>query len=104
MLAGLICRNAILIMESTWELELQGRTTAEAAIEACCLHLRPILITSIAFVIGVVPLVVSTGTDTGMCHAIDVAVSTGMLGMTLFDLSLTPMFYVLLRTLVVCHG
>jgi len=103
-LVGLACKNAILIVEFARELELQGRTIVEAAIEACRLRLRPILMTSIAFIMGVVPLVVSTGAGAEMRHAMGVAVFAGMLGVTLFGLFLTPVFYVLLRTLAARRG
>ncbi|ANJ74781.1 efflux RND transporter permease subunit [Ralstonia insidiosa] len=103
-LVGLACKNAILIVEFARELELQGRSIVEAAIEACRLRLRPILMTSIAFIMGVVPLVVSTGAGAEMRHAMGVAVFAGMLGVTLFGLFLTPVFYVLLRTLATRRG
>lgn len=98
-LVGLACKNAILIVEFARELELQGRSIVQAAIEACRLRLRPILMTSIAFIMGVVPLVMSTGAGAEMRHAMGVAVFAGMLGVTLFGLFLTPVFYVVLRTL-----
>src|SRR5690606_23272881 len=79
------------------ELEHQGRTIVEAAIEASRLRLRPILMTSFAFIMGVVPLVLSHGAGAEMRHAIGVAVFSGMLGVTLFGIFLTPVFYVLLR-------
>jgi len=72
----------------------------QAAIEASRLRLRPILMTSIAFIMGVVPLVTSTGAGAEMRHAMGVAVFAGMIGVTLFGLMLTPVFYVLLRTMV----
>jgi len=72
---------------------------AAAAIEACRLRLRPILMTSIAFIAGVFPLVISSGAGAEMRHAMGVAVFFGMLGVTFFGLFLTPVFYVLLRTL-----
>jgi len=96
-LVGLASKNAILIVEFARELELQGRSVVEAAIEASRLRLRPILMTSIAFIMGVVPLVTSTGAGAEMRHAMGVAVFFGMLGVTLFGLFLTPVFYVLLR-------
>ncbi|MDX3905489.1 MAG: multidrug efflux RND transporter permease subunit [Pigmentiphaga sp.] len=96
-LVGLASKNAILIVEFARELELQGRTPVQAAIEASRLRLRPILMTSIAFIMGVVPLVTSTGAGSEMRHAMGVAVFFGMLGVTLFGLFLTPVFYVLLR-------
>ena len=98
-LAGLACKNAILIVEFARELEHQGRTIIEAAIEASRLRLRPILMTSFAFIMGVTPLVFSHGAGAEMRHAIGVAVFSGMLGVTFFGLVLTPVFYVLLRML-----
>jgi multidrug efflux pump len=96
-LAGLACKNAILIVEFAHEIEQHGKTTVAAAIEAARLRLRPILMTSFAFIMGVVPLVVSTGAGAEMRHAMGVAVFSGMLGVTFFGLFLTPVFYVLLR-------
>lgn len=98
-LVGLASKNAILIVEFARELEDHGRSVFEAALEACRLRLRPILMTSIAFIMGVVPLVFSTGAGAEMRHAMGVAVFAGMLGVTFFGLFLTPLFYVLLRTL-----
>jgi multidrug efflux pump len=109
-LVGLSAKNAILIVEFARELEMQGRSIMEAAIEASRLRLRPILMTSIAFIMGVVPLVTSSGAGSEMRHAMGIAVFFGMLGVTLFGLMLTPVFYVLLRklaggeTLVDKHG
>jgi multidrug efflux pump len=98
-LVGLASKNAILIVEFARELEDHGRTVVQAALEACRLRLRPILMTSIAFIMGVIPLVFSSGAGAEMRHAMGVAVFSGMLGVTLFGLFLTPVFYVLLRTL-----
>jgi multidrug efflux pump len=98
-LVGLASKNAILIVEFARELEDHGRSVFEAALEASRLRLRPILMTSIAFIMGVVPLVFSTGAGAEMRHAMGVAVFAGMLGVTFFGLFLTPVFYVLLRTL-----
>jgi multidrug efflux pump len=98
-LVGLASKNAILIVEFARELEMQGRTAVQAAIEASRLRLRPILMTSIAFIMGVVPLVISSGAGSEMRHAMGIAVFFGMLGVTLFGLFLTPVFYVLLRSL-----
>ncbi|SAL14447.1 efflux RND transporter permease subunit [Caballeronia telluris] len=98
-LVGLSAKNAILIVEFARELEMQGRSIVQAAIEASRLRLRPILMTSIAFIMGVVPLVLSTGAGSEMRHAMGIAVFFGMLGVTLFGLMLTPVFYVLLRKL-----
>jgi multidrug efflux pump len=97
-LAGLACKNAILIVEFAREMETRGRSTVEAAIEAARLRLRPILMTSFAFIMGVVPLVLSSGAGAEMRHAMGIAVFFGMLGVTFFGLFLTPVFYVLLRT------
>ncbi|QBC32080.1 efflux RND transporter permease subunit [Pandoraea sp. XY-2] len=98
-LVGLSAKNAILIVEFARELEMQGRSPVAAAIEASRLRLRPILMTSIAFIMGVVPLVTSTGAGSEMRHAMGVAVFFGMIGVTGFGLMMTPVFYVLLRTL-----
>jgi multidrug efflux pump len=97
-LVGLASKNAILIVEFARELEEHGRSVVQAALEACRLRLRPILMTSIAFIMGVVPLVFSSGAGAEMRHAMGVAVFGGMLGVTFFGLFLTPVFYVLLRT------
>lgn len=96
-LVGLSAKNAILIVEFARELEMQGRSITEAAIEASRLRLRPILMTSMAFIMGVIPMVVATGPGSEMRHAIGVSVFFGMLGVTFFALLLTPLFYVLLR-------
>ncbi|MFT0861131.1 efflux RND transporter permease subunit [Ancylobacter sp. G4_0304] len=98
-LVGLSAKNAILIVEFARELEFQGRTPVEAAIEASRLRLRPILMTSFAFIMGVLPLVLSTGAGAEMRQAMGIAVFSGMIGVTFFGLFLTPVFYVLLRLL-----
>jgi multidrug efflux pump len=98
-LIGLACKNAILIVEFARELEIHGKSTFDAAIEAAHLRLRPILMTSLAFIMGVTPLVLSSGAGAEMRHAMGVAVFSGMLGVTLFGLFLTPVFYVLVRAL-----
>jgi multidrug efflux pump len=98
-LIGLACKNAILIVEFARELEIQGMKTFDAAIEAARLRLRPILMTSLAFIMGVTPLVLSSGAGAEMRHAMGVAVFSGMLGVTVFGLFLTPVFYVLIRAL-----
>jgi multidrug efflux pump len=98
-LVGLACKNAILIVEFARELELEGKETVEAAIEAARLRLRPILMTSFAFIMGVVPLVISEGAGAEMRHAMGLAVFSGMIGVTFFGLFLTPVFYVVLRKL-----
>ncbi len=98
-LVGLSAKNAILIVEFARELEFAGRTPWDAALEASRLRLRPILMTSLAFIMGVVPLVMSTGAGAEMRHAMGVAVFSGMIGVTAFGILLTPAFYVLLRGL-----
>ncbi|WP_295638751.1 efflux RND transporter permease subunit [uncultured Methylibium sp.] len=98
-LVGLSAKNAILIVEFARELEFAGRTPVQAAIEASRLRLRPILMTSLAFVMGVLPLVLSSGAGSEMRQAMGVAVFAGMIGVTAFGLFLTPVFYVLLRRL-----
>jgi len=96
-LMGLACKNAILIVEFAHDLERQGRSIVDAAIEACRLRLRPILMTSFAFVAGVTPLVFATGAGAEVRHTMGVTVFCGMLGVTFFGLLLTPIFYVLVR-------
>ena len=98
-LAGLASKNAILIVEFARELEREGRGLVEAAIEASRLRLRPILMTSFAFIMGVVPLVLSSGAGAEMRQSIGIAVFSGMLGVTFFGIVLTPVFYVLVRKL-----
>jgi multidrug efflux pump len=98
-LVGLSAKNAILIVEFARELEFAGRTPMQAAVEASRLRLRPILMTSFAFIMGVVPLVTSTGAGAEMRQAMGVAVFAGMIGVTMFGIFLTPVFYVLLRGL-----
>jgi len=108
-LVGLSAKNAILIVEFARELEFAGRSPIAAAIEASRLRLRPILMTSIAFIMGVVPLVTSVGAGAEMRHAMGIAVFSGMIGVTAFGIFFTPVFYVLLRGLtgnkpLVQHG
>jgi multidrug efflux pump len=98
-LVGLSAKNAILIVEFARELEFAGRSPVQAAIEASRLRLRPILMTSLAFVMGVLPLAFSTGAGAEMRQAMGIAVFAGMIGVTAFGLFLTPVFYVLLRGL-----
>jgi hydrophobe/amphiphile efflux-1 (HAE1) family protein len=97
-LMGLACKNAILIVEFARDLEKHGRSIEEAAIEACRLRLRPILMTSFAFVAGVLPLVFASGAGAEVRHVMGVTVFFGMLGVTFFGLFFTPVFYVLIRT------
>ncbi|MCX4186635.1 efflux RND transporter permease subunit [Methylophaga sp. OBS4] len=98
-LAGLASKNAILIVEFARELEINGMDTVKAAIKASRMRLRPILMTSFAFIMGVVPMVLSTGAGSEMRNDIGVTVFSGMLGVTFFGLFFTPVFYVLLRKL-----
>ena len=99
-LVGLACKNAILIVEFARERQHEGMSRHDAVLEAAKLRLRPILMTSFAFIMGVVPLVTSHGAGAEMRHAMGVAVFSGMLGVTLFGLVYTPLFYVLIRALV----
>jgi multidrug efflux pump len=97
-LVGLACKNAILIVEFARHLqEERGRDALSAVLEAARLRLRPILMTSFAFIMGVVPLVFARGAGAEVRHALGVTVFAGMLGVTLFGLLLTPVFYVLVR-------
>jgi multidrug efflux pump len=98
-LMGLASKNAILIVEFARELEHQGRSIVEAAIEASRLRLRPIVMTSVAFIAGVTPLVFSSGAGAEVRQATGVTVFAGMIGVTVFGLFLTPVFYVALRKL-----
>ena len=98
-LAGLACKNAILIVEFARELEMEGESTIKAAIHAAGLRLRPILMTSLAFIMGVLPLALSVGAGAEMRRAMGIAVFSGMIGVTFFGLILTPVFYVIMRTL-----
>jgi hydrophobe/amphiphile efflux-1 (HAE1) family protein len=96
-LIGLAAKNAILIVEFARQAEEQGADRREAAVGAARTRLRPILMTSLAFVLGVVPLVLATGAGAEMRQALGTAVFSGMLGVTLFGLMFTPIFYVLVR-------
>ncbi|CVD36067.1 TPA: efflux RND transporter permease subunit [Serratia marcescens] len=98
-LVGLAAKNAILIVEFARSLEDEGANALEAVIKACRLRLRPIVMTSIAFIAGVIPLIFASGAGAEMRHAMGVAVFAGMLGVTLFGLFLTPVFYVVIRGL-----
>jgi len=99
-LVALACKNAILIVEFARERRLEGHPPLEAALKAARIRLRPILMTSFAFIMGVVPLVVASGAGAEMRRAMGVAVFSGMLGVTFFGLLLTPVFYVVLQRLV----
>ncbi|MDF2994565.1 MAG: multidrug efflux transporter permease subunit [Xanthobacteraceae bacterium] len=99
-LVGLAAKNAILIVEFAREAEArEGRDPISAVVEACRLRLRPILMTAFAFILGVVPLLIATGPGAEMRQALGTAVFFGMLGVTLFGLFLTPVFYVAIRAL-----
>ena len=104
-LVGLAAKNAILIVEFARDAETrQGTGPVEAVIEACRLRLRPILMTAFAFILGVVPLAIATGPGAEMRQALGTAVFAGMVGVTVFGLFLTPVFYVTIRFLVLRFG
>jgi HAE1 family hydrophobic/amphiphilic exporter-1 len=98
-LIALAAKNAILIVEFARQLEEEGRDIVSAAVEACRLRLRPIIMTSLAFTLGVVPLYLATGAGAEMRIALGTAVFWGMIGVTLFGLIFTPVFYVVIRRL-----
>ena len=99
-LMGLACKNAILIVEFARELEQRGMGIVQAAMESCRLRLRPILMTSFAFIMGVVPLLVASGAGSEIRKTMGITVFSGMLGVTFFGLFLTPVFYVFIRKVV----
>jgi HAE1 family hydrophobic/amphiphilic exporter-1 len=99
-LVGLAAKNAILIVEFARQLEDEQKDAIQAVVESCRLRLRPILMTAFAFILGVVPLVTATGPGAEMRQALGTAVFAGMLGVTVFGLFLTPVFYVVVRGLV----
>jgi multidrug efflux pump len=99
-LVGLAAKNAILIVEFAKQLQDTGMDRVAAAVEACRLRLRPILMTSFAFILGVLPLVLAKGAGAEMRQALGTAVFFGMLGVTVFGLLFTPVFYVLIRAFV----
>src|SRR5260370_480612 len=103
-LVGLACKNAILIVEFAKERVEHGLAPIEAAIEACRLRLRPILMTSFAFIMGVIPLVTAAGAGSEMRQAIGIAVFAGMLGVTSFGLFLTPVFFVTIENFLARHS
>jgi multidrug efflux pump len=92
-LVGLAAKNAILIVEFAKEKRAEGVSSHDAAVAACRLRLRPILMTSFAFILGVVPLAIASGAGAEMRRALGIAVFSGMLGVTLFGILLTPVFY-----------
>src|SRR5207253_1208489 len=96
-LVGLASKNAILIVAFAKQIEDTGKSITDAAIEAARLRLRPILMTSFAFILGVVPLVIASGAGAEMRQALGTAVFFGMLGVTFFGIFLTPVFYVSIR-------
>jgi multidrug efflux pump len=99
-LVGLACKNAILIVEFAKARREAGASREQATLEACQLRLRPILMTSFAFILGVVPLVVSEGAGAEMRRALGTAVFAGMLGVTLFGIFLTPVFFFVIQWLI----
>jgi multidrug efflux pump len=99
-LVGLACKNAILIVEFAKEKEEAGETPFDAAVEAARLRLRPILMTSFAFILGVLPMAFATGAGSEMRQALGTAVFSGMIGVTFFGIFLTPVFYVVIRQLL----
>lgn len=98
-LVGLAAKNAILIVEFAKQAEERGMALVDATVEACRLRLRPILMTAFAFILGVVPLMIATGPGAEMRVSLGTAVFSGMLGVTIFGLFFTPVFYVALRRL-----
>src|SRR5262249_11757322 len=96
-LVGLASKNAILIVEFAKQRREEGQPLREATLEACRLRLRPILMTSFAFILGVVPLVIATGAGAEMRRSLGLAVFSGMLGVTVFGIFLTPVFYYVLQ-------
>jgi multidrug efflux pump subunit AcrB len=98
-LVGLAAKNAVLIVEFSKQLEEEGKSRFEATVEACRLRLRPILMTSFAFIMGVLPLAIAVGPGAELRQVLGTAVFAGMLGVTILGLFLTPAFYVVLRGL-----
>jgi len=98
-LVGLACKNAVLIVEFAKQQEEHGKSPFEAAVEAARLRLRPILMTSFAFILGVVPLMIAQGSGFEMRQALGTTVFSGMLGVTIFGLFLTPVFYITVRAI-----
>jgi multidrug efflux pump len=96
-LVGLACKNAILIVEFAKARREEGRPRLLATLDACQLRLRPIIMTSFAFILGVVPLLVSEGAGAEMRRTLGTAVFAGMLGVTAFGIFLTPVFYFVIQ-------
>jgi len=103
-LVGLACKNAILIVEYAKLQSQAGESSYQATIEACKLRLRPIMMTSFAFILGVVPLVVSVGAGAEMRRTLGTAVFSGMLGVTLFGIFLTPVFFYVIQWFAQRHA
>ncbi len=103
-LIGLACKNAILIVEFARDLEEDGKGYVEAAVEAARLRLRPIMMTSFAFIAGVIPLVFASGAGAEVRQVMGITVISGMLGVTFFGLFFTPVFYVVVRRLAARRG
>jgi multidrug efflux pump len=99
-LVGLASKNAILIVEFARDRQADGVPLYEATVEACRVRLRPIIMTSFAFILGVLPLVLTEGAGAEMRRTLGVAVFSGMLGVTLFGIFLTPVFFYVVRSLV----
>src|SRR5205807_9162875 len=96
-LVGLACKNAILIVEFARDRQQEGVSRCEAAVEAAQVRLRPIVMTSFAFILGVLPLVIAHGAGAEMRRTLGTAVFAGMIGVTLFGIFLTPVFYSVVR-------
>src|SRR5262249_52413367 len=96
-LVGLACKNAILIVEFARSRHMAGVSRFQATLEACRLRLRPIVMTSLAFIFGVVPLVLGQGAGAEMRRTLGVAVFAGMIGVTLFGIFLTPVFFYVIQ-------
>jgi multidrug efflux pump len=96
-LVGLACKNAILVVEFAQQLHRSGKSRSEAAVEASRLRLRPITMTSFAFILGVVPLVLATGAGAEMRRSLGTAVFSGMIGVTMFGVFLTPVFFFVIQ-------
>jgi multidrug efflux pump len=101
---GLSSKNAILIIEFARELQEQGKDLVEATLEACRLRFRPILMTSIAFIFGVLPLAISTGAGANSRHAIGTGVMGGMIAATVLAVFLVPVFFVVVRKIFPGHA
>jgi len=99
-LAALACKNAILIVEFAKQREHEGASRLDAILDACRVRLRPVLMTSVAFIMGVVPLVVAHGAGAEIRQAMGIAVFSGMLGVTVFGLMMTPVFFVVIGSVV----